>query len=67
MYQLRLKDGTIREFESLKELAEVFKNTLGTEIEKVSFNAEDGTRIRLVWDYGFTLTFWNGEEYQEVY
>ena len=63
-YQLRTIDGSLRFFDTTKALLEYKGDE--EEIEKISFNASDGARIRLLHMGGkvFKLTIWNGETYE---
>lgn len=62
MFQKRLENGAIQEFASLHELVNSLKQD-NSALEKISFNAENDTRIRLLYngDGTFMLTHWDVE------
>lgn len=73
-YQLRLWNGEIQEFPSLKILHtwiadQIERGAIGWgAIEKISFDGPDGERVRLVHEghKDFRVTFWDGKEYIEL-
>lgn len=60
-YQVRMTSGLIKEFETAEELFDSVKETDVVDIEKVSFDGPDGTRVRLLYEGNgtFSLTLWD--------